>query len=386
MIVAFRVVPVVLLFVTIYVLPARAQGFQAGVTQDVSAPQVFSAAVALKSEYAWAATFRRSGRRYLRVYFDQPDNGDAHNYTVEILDGTGAIIESYGPETFAARRAFWSGLVLGSEATVLVRLRGGGSLEGLRFAISRLAYDEVAGSIRSVTPPDDRLDLYAFEQLEPELLVASQSVALLSFIVDGRLATCTGFLIGRDLLVTNEHCVNSAEICATTAIYFGYAVRRGRSSWERRETCLGLATEASKALDLAILVVSGSPGDGSARGVLLPSKFNLRQGLKLTMLQHPEGRPMQVSRIGCAITDAATFGSEPATVTDFTHLCDTLSGSSGSPLLDNDNNVAGLHHFGFTSATIWEKANRAVRVDLLQAELRRLCQGNMRLCIPGWSD
>jgi hypothetical protein len=49
----------------------------------------------------------------------------------------------------------------------------------------------------------------------------SGSVALLSFFDAQIPRTCSGFLIGPDILVTNEHCIRSEENCSTMAALFG---------------------------------------------------------------------------------------------------------------------------------------------------------------------
>ena len=53
---------------------------------------------------------------------------------------------------------------------------------------------------------------------------------------------------------------------------------------------------------------------------------------------------------------------------DFGHTCDTMEGSSGSPVLRRaDLKVVGLHHWGFVSNDQkWSAENRAVQMRLIK--------------------
>jgi V8-like Glu-specific endopeptidase len=65
-------------------------------------------------------------------------------------------------------------------------------------------------------------------------------------------------------------------------------------------------------------------------------------------------------------------GVRPEVLTDFGHSCDTIQGSSGSPVLDSNHRVVGLHHWGFDDygPDAWKRTNRAVRM----AEIRGAIQ------------
>jgi V8-like Glu-specific endopeptidase len=82
------------------------------------------------------------------------------------------------------------------------------------------------------------------------------------------------------------------------------------------------------------------------------------------MVQHPAGEPKQVSRKGCFVSALSAQGVSEKT--DFGHKCDTLGGSSGSPVLNEQFAVVGLHHFGFEGADPWRDQNRAVSIDLIR--------------------
>ena len=84
----------------------------------------------------------------------------------------------------------------------------------------------------------------------------------------------------------------------------------------------------------------------------------------LLVLEHPAGEAKQVSILDCRVEHAEIEGTS-STKTDFGHLCDTLGGSSGSPIQDiNTGDVIGLHHLGFRTGSP-RPVNQGVRIGLI---------------------
>ena len=88
------------------------------------------------------------------------------------------------------------------------------------------------------------------------------------------------------------------------------------------------------------------------------------------IIQHPGGQPKQVSFFPNCAGATVTVPGRQTTDSDFGHVCDTLGGSSGSPVLDFDTGqVVGLHHLGFREG-IDKPENQAVHVKQILADLK----------------
>ena len=201
-----------------------------------------------------------------------------------------------------------------------------------------------------------------------EIRRLGRPVAYLSFLSGGRSGICTGFLVGRDLLMTNEHCINSAESCRSLSATFGYEVGvDGKLSYGRQYRCAGYDPRLTS-FDLDVTVVRLKDGPGDVYGMIDPATASDDLTGPMAVIQHSghnATRTKEVSLVDCAIAAAPVNGR--AVDSDFTHTCDTAKGTSGAPVLDLAGHFRGLHHFGFRDddSDIWTE-NRGVRGPLIR--------------------
>jgi V8-like Glu-specific endopeptidase len=169
-----------------------------------------------------------------------------------------------------------------------------------------------------------------------------RSVARLRFETPLGEATCTGFLLEPNVLMTNEHCINTPEKAQSLVAEFGYDVPGSRV-----ERFKGVSiVDVNAALDYSLVKLEGRPGD--MWGVMKLNPAAAISGQQLVIIEHPQGGYKKVSLEHCDVDVIAMKGAG-AGLTDFAHGCDTLGGSSGSPVIDLETHaVVGLHHFGFT--------------------------------------
>ncbi|MBL4636424.1 MAG: trypsin-like peptidase domain-containing protein [Kofleriaceae bacterium] len=162
------------------------------------------------------------------------------------------------------------------------------------------------------------------------------------------LSSCTGFLIGPDLLATAGHCVNEST-CGNINIVFDYRLTSADDTSLDGEvlvfpadnvyTCIKVEAHdyvpgGSCSSDYAILRLD-RPVTG--RVPLQLSDATPSRGEAVFSVGHPSGLPTKVA------SDAIVRQSEGST---FRYELDLFAGNSGSPVLDAKGEVRGIHICG----------------------------------------
>ncbi|MCB9026582.1 MAG: trypsin-like peptidase domain-containing protein [Bdellovibrionaceae bacterium] len=215
---------------------------------------------------------------------------------------------------------------------------------------------------------DDRLDLY--EVNDPKLLASAQStVALVDaqnlsdkgggfveiksrkfgdvyslcpsepFREQPTGAFCSGFLVGKDLLVTAGHCINSESNCTKTKFVFGFAMRSPNDSpqvvnSEDIYSCKKLIHSEieGKGADFAVVQLDREVTQYAP--LKLREKSQITVGEPLTVIGHPAGIPTKIA--GGANVRSIQKGY-------FTTNLDTYGGNSGSAVFNTlDGKVEGI--------------------------------------------
>ncbi|WP_299934191.1 trypsin-like peptidase domain-containing protein [uncultured Pelagimonas sp.] len=160
-------------------------------------------------------------------------------------------------------------------------------------------------------------------------------------LANDKLAFCTAFIVDSKHIVTNHHCIpgtGSLDIKAAQLVmgYTDQGLGRGAEKYQ----VLTDPVDGSQELDFAVLEVFGNPSE--TFGKVRLSDAAPTDGSFLWIIGHPSGQAQHISREGCAASDPAV-SQEGKLV----HTCDTLTGNSGSPVFDLQNqSVIGLHHAG----------------------------------------
>lgn len=155
----------------------------------------------------------------------------------------------------------------------------------------------------------------------------------------------TGFLVSNSALLTNHHVVDSSEAAAEFVVEFGYEYdTRGG---ERRAQLYNLDPErlllTDETLDFALVAVAPARTGaeaGSKRGFLplIGQVGKVHNGESLNLIHHPSGDRKKVT-----IRESRLLAVEE---TQLQYTGDTLGGSSGSPVLNDQWEVVGLHFGG----------------------------------------
>jgi len=263
----------------------------------------------------------------------------------------------------------------------------------LNWAISRGNIACIVVAARNSNPDNPEL-----RRIAEELQLAPESAALESIVIRtvgftgveafrermsrSELPVCrielaqysgSGFLISRDVVITNHHVVNAAIAGAVSplavVLRFDYKTDVGGTTVQsgtefRLATDWLIDSSPADKLDYALLRVEGMPGemhvagqqDAPARGWLTPGAHTFTQGEPIFIIQHPRAQPLAVS--------AGGFISQRLSPQRIVHSVSTLPGSSGSPCFTSDWNLVALHSGGSAGG------NEAIPFSAILDELR----------------
>ncbi len=306
---------------------------------------------------------------FFRLHFTEIKVVGKGSFSIILKNSAGRVVSTVSREELIETSDYWSDYLSGRYALVELHMASGGDPTTVSFMIVEAGIQAAGARLQSRASEADPQDLPLrfFKDNEP-LQKAARAVAKIRYTRGKFLYTCTGFLLSDDLLLTNAHCIDTAAICKTAVAQFGhweddqFEVRKGEEF-----RCTALKTFDPN-LDFALLELSKSPG--KKWGTLSWQWADSPLGTPLYLIQHPGGEPQRVAHKGCAVTRPSAIGSWDGRETDFGHRCDTETGSSGSPALDDQFRVVGLHHLGFDKASQeWSKQNRAVRASQLKEKL-----------------
>eukprot|EP00640_Fibrocapsa_japonica_P001743 CAMPEP_0113944542 /NCGR_PEP_ID=MMETSP1339-20121228/34488_1 /TAXON_ID=94617 /ORGANISM="Fibrocapsa japonica" /LENGTH=464 /DNA_ID=CAMNT_0000949777 /DNA_START=255 /DNA_END=1646 /DNA_ORIENTATION=+ /assembly_acc=CAM_ASM_000762 len=230
----------------------------------------------------------------------------------------------------------------------------------------------------TVCTDDDRREAICYASENPTIYERAQAVARL--IIQGAWV-CTGWLTGTDgHLMTNEHCIGSADDALNTDVYFDAEDPSCDNPSPSNVPGVDFAggtvlmkLDADK--DYALVYIEPYNGKFPA---YMPDMLTKRPSLEpdptvimsnddafaaatlnrqIYIPQHPGGRDKQIawtdsyhSSGNCTVTAMGSpycTASNPSMYKELSYACDTEGGSSGSPVLAADTNkVVGLHHCG----------------------------------------
>ncbi|MBY3476087.1 trypsin-like peptidase domain-containing protein [Rhizobium laguerreae] len=181
----------------------------------------------------------------------------------------------------------------------------------------------------------------------------SAPVGRLAIKNDDRVIYCTASLIASDRILTNHHCIDKVSASSAASLQLNYLTAGSKVGVENYRVNMA-PIETSATLDYAILSVEGNPGQ--KWGTVKFSSVDPGPSQSLFIFHHPGGFAKHLSRGRCSSGNPAIVGN------DLRHVCDTLGGSSGAPIFDNDTRlVVGLHNRALNLGN----ANSGIRISAL---------------------
>lgn len=201
--------------------------------------------------------------------------------------------------------------------------------------------------------------------LEQEALLGDNDLLEISFIDRVQLAShsvcrftvstakgtefATGFLVGQGLVMTNHHVLQDASDAERATIEFDYRrnVAGSLEPSKRFKLAPGKLFVADKTLDFALCAVQETSIDGAHSVTafqhlrLIPRSGKVQERTDfVTIIQHPDGEPMQIALRENQVTRAKSDEQF------IWYRADTAHGSSGAPVMNDTLQVAALHSSG----------------------------------------
>jgi hypothetical protein len=151
----------------------------------------------------------------------------------------------------------------------------------------------------------------------------------------------TGFLIAEDILMTCNHVLPDKRIASLCKARFNLQLDEKRMPLTRDE--YGLAPdklfETDPELDITVVKVAGKPGTKSKWGYIQIARVFPQPGNSAIIIQHPS--QLRYKKIALGDMEIKHVDSR-----EIQYLSDTLPGSSGSPIFNDDFNLIGVHRAG----------------------------------------
>ena len=191
--------------------------------------------------------------------------------------------------------------------------------------------------------------------------------------IGGVIGHATGFLISPSLLLTNNHVLENYDTAQSSVAQFNYEVDLDLNETPMKSFRLtpGRFFITDQKLDFTIVAIEEVSADGTQVSdfgylPLIPQTGKGLVGEYVSIIQHPSGAPKAVAIRENQILDVFD---------DYIHYTtDTMPGSSGSPVYNDEWFVISLHHAGVPSPNNRAEfiANEGIRISsIIQFVLER---------------
>jgi len=192
---------------------------------------------------------------------------------------------------------------------------------------------------------------------------ADAACAVVRVVVPAANAVGTGFLVTDRVILTNHHVLESARMAAGAYVEFFY---------EEGEEYVAVGLMPSRLfitnaeLDYTFCALT----EVQIMGPIELAPNRVTRGERMNIIQHPGGGYKQI-----AVHDNRVLRVLDTVIR---YRTDTMPGSSGSPVFDNEWNLVGLHHSGWMGVC-GTATNEAVRIDVILESLSDVDKGKLAI-------
>ncbi len=275
---------------------------------------------------------------------------------LRLISKSGQIVEEIRGRGPKDQGTFWALSAFGDE--LLLEFRFNGEYSKAPFRIDQVILGDPVvlelSTPESVCSPEHFDDVVCYDSDSGKWDNVLASVGVMS--VGGNPVSalwCSGANVSpNNYVLTNAHCITSQASCDSSEFVFKF-YRTGcnngspvNGDWEGFRCDDVVATkpfiscdQGLDDLDYALCSVIGDPA--ATYGFATPDPVSLTDGEDIYIVQHPSGRPHEITHGGGLNVDV------DGTVLRYYDTLDTEGGSSGSPIFrESDDKLIGLHHCG----------------------------------------
>jgi len=151
----------------------------------------------------------------------------------------------------------------------------------------------------------------------------------------------TGFLIAEDILMTCNHVLPDRQVASLCKASFNLQLNEKRMPLTRDVYNLApdKLFETDPELDITVVKVAGKPGTKSKWGFIRLARVFPQPGNSAIIIQHPS--LLRYKKIALGDMEIKYVDKR-----EIQYLSDTLPGSSGSPIFNDDFKLIGVHRAG----------------------------------------
>ncbi|WP_052238345.1 DNA/RNA non-specific endonuclease [Mycolicibacterium setense] len=242
--------------------------------------------------------------------------------------------------------------------------------------VAALVKPQMKGELEKIIgPTSDFVPIYYVEK-------ARLSAHAVARVIDGkRRPLGTGVMVSPRLFMTNNHVIADAQSAASASIQFNYQLDiddvPAAVSEFRLDPATFFWTSVEDELDVSLIAVGPrKAGDGNLADFgwspLSSAQDKHAEGDHVTIIEHPDADYKQI-----ALRDNRVIGRGKKGVTLY-YAADTLHGSSGSPVFNDQFSLVALHHAGGgrndteleDGQPVPEECNEGIRISAIVDALR----------------
>jgi len=182
-----------------------------------------------------------------------------------------------------------------------------------------------------------------------------------------RYGSATGFLVAKDILMTNHHVFPDVNHAREAKAIFGF--NDPHDSTSIKTVLVKEFIYANSELDFALVTIT----EQMPKFIVLPSdQLEYAPKQHANIIEHPGGNAKMISLRSNEITEVYTNAIE--------YTSDTEPGSSGSPVFDNDWDLIALHSRAGKQDTNGKWiSNKGFRIDQIVVHIKQ--HENLRKCL-----